>query len=274
MVCNGMDTKQTQTARLPAASVPLQSGRTIFALMLREMGTTYGRSPGGYIWAIIEPIGMIAVMSLAFSLIVRAPSLGNSFVLFYATGYLPFQFYGAIAGKVAAAISFSKSLLAYPSVTWLDAVLGRFALAFLTGVTVFCILITAILFVISSHVILDFAPIILGMILASMIGIGVGMLNCLLYGILPIWKSLWGIITRPLFIASGVLFIYEDMPPLVQDILWWNPLVHVTGLVRTGFYPTYYASYFSLAYVIGVSLVLICAGLLFLRTNHKTVLAA
>lgn len=272
MFFNGMDTQNDPLVRLPAASVPWQSARTIFSLILREMGTTYGRSPGGYVWAILEPIGMIVVLSLAFSLIVRTPSLGNSFILFYATGYLPFSLFGAISGKTASALNFSRALLAYPNVTWLDAILSRFTLEFLTGVTVFCILMTGILMTASTYVILDFAPIIIGMVLVAMIGLGVGMINCLLFGLFPIWKSMWGIISRPLFIASGVFFILEDMPPLVQDILWWNPLMHATGLVRTGFYPTYHATYLSLPYTFGIALISICVGLLFLRAYHKTLL--
>jgi capsular polysaccharide transport system permease protein len=272
MFCNGMDTQNDTLVRLPTASVPWQAGRTIFSLILREMGTTYGRSPGGYIWAILEPIGMIVILALAFSLIVRSPSLGSSFILFYATGFLPFQLYNNVSTKTATAINFSRALLAYPSVTWLDAVLGRFVLEVLTSTTVFCILITAILLVINSHVILDFTPIVVGITLAAMIGLGVGMINCLLFSIFPVWKSIWGIVTRPLIIASGVLFTLEDMPPTVQDILWWNPLIHITGLVRTGFYSTYHASYVSLLYTFAVALILICAGLLFLRANYKTVL--
>ena len=38
--------------------------RVVFALIIREMSTTYGRSAGGYIWAILEPVGAIALMSL------------------------------------------------------------------------------------------------------------------------------------------------------------------------------------------------------------------
>lgn len=236
------------------------------------MGATYGRSPGGYIWAIIEPIGMIAILSLAFSLIVRSPSLGNSFILFYATGFLPFQMFGDITNKTTNALLFSRALLSYPSVTWLDAILARFVLTFLTSLAVFCILLTGILVFGTSHVILDFLPIIISMILVASVGLGVGMINCLLVELMPIWKSIWSIVTRPLLIASGVLFIMEDMPTVVQDILWWNPLIHLTGLVRTGFYSTYHASYISIPYVLGVTLVLNCIGLIFLSAYHKTVL--
>ncbi len=272
MICNRMDTENDTLAHLPAASVLWQSLRTTFALILREMGTTYGRSPGGYIWAIIEPVGMILILSLAFSVIVRSPSLGTSFILFYATGYLPFFLYVTTAEKVTNAFRFSRALLTYPSVTWLDAVFARFTLNFLTGASTFSILMTGILAFVSTRVSLDLVPIVTAMVLASLIGLGVGLVNCLLIGFFPIWKSAWNIISRPLFIASGVLFVLEDMPPLVRDILWWNPLMHVTGLMRTGFYSTYYANYLSLSYAFGVALVLICIGLLFLSKYHKPLL--
>ena len=97
-------------------------------------------------------------------------------------------------------------------------------------------------------------------------------MNCLLAGLYPIWGQIWGIVSRPMFLASGIFFIYEDMPGLAQDILWWNPLLHASGEVRRGFYPTYDATYVSLAYGYGVALVLIALALVFLRRHHGTIL--
>lgn len=259
----------------PRLSTPrFLSLRTIIALMLREMTATYGRSPGGYVWAVVQPIGMILILALGFSLLMRAPSLGTSFVLFYATGYLPFDLYGALAMKVKMALAYSRALLAYPRVTWLDAILARFFLNIVTLSAVFCILMTGILMVVETRTVLDIQPILGGLALAALMGLGVGMMNCVLVGLFPVWDIIWGIINRPLFLASGVIFIYEDLPPLAQSILWWNPLMHVTGLVRTGFYPTYIASYISVPYVIGVALVLILLGLIFLRGHYKRILQA
>ena len=48
-------------------------GRTVLALMLREMATTYGRSAGGYLWAILDPVLGIALLSVLFSLALRHP---------------------------------------------------------------------------------------------------------------------------------------------------------------------------------------------------------
>lgn len=249
-----------------------QAIRTILALVLREMGTTYGRSPGGYIWAILQPIGALTVLSVAFSAVIRSPSLGTSFALFYATGFLPFSGYSEIQGKVSSALRFSKALLAYPRVTWIDTILARLALAVLTKATVGCIVFTGILSLVDTRAVLDIGPILNAILLTACIGLGVGMMNCLLNGLIPIWSNIWSIVTAPLFLASGVFFLYEDMPEFAQDILWWNPILHAVGEMRRGFYPTYEASYVSLIYGYGLSATLILLGLVFLRRHHKRVL--
>lgn len=250
----------------------MRSARTIFALILREMSTTYGRSPGGYVWAVLQPLGGIILLSLAFSVVVRAPSLGNSFVLFYATGYLPFEMFSNLSQRIGASLQYSRPLLAYPAVTWLDAVLARFLLNTLIGATVFAIMIGGIMIVVETRVVLDVGAILSGTMLAALCGLAVGMMNCLLMGYFPVWERIWGIVTRPLFLASGVLFLYEDLPPLVQDVLWWNPLLHSTATVRTGFYPSYHGEFISLTYSYGVTLVLILIALIFLRNGYKAAL--
>ncbi|WP_260008654.1 hypothetical protein [Leisingera sp. M527] len=60
------------------------------------MSTRYGRTPGGYLWAILEPMAAILFLAIGFSLVIRSPSLG-SFLLFYATGFLPFNLYQSIS---------------------------------------------------------------------------------------------------------------------------------------------------------------------------------
>lgn len=254
-------------------SVPKMSAlRAISALMIREINSTYGRSPGGYVWAVLQPIGMIALLSFGFSLLVRAPSLGTSFLLFYATGFLPYDMYNQLQKKIYKSITFSRPMLSYPRVTWIDAIFARFFLNALTLIAVFCIVITAVLLIVSDRTVIDLVPIIIGVLMTAAVGLGVGTLNCLILGLFPVWEVFWKIASRPMFIASGVLFILEDMPPLAQDILWWNPLIHATGLVRTGFYPTYEASYVSIGYGFGFAMITFAAGLLFMRAYHEKVL--
>ena len=260
-------------AALPRLKPPrFGAVRTITALMLREMATTYGASPGGYVWAILQPIGMLIILSFAFSLVMRSPSLGTSFILFYATGYMPYVLYVEIASKTGASLNYARALLAYPSVTWADAVLARFFLNTITNATVFIIVMTGILWFEESRTVLNPVPVVTAVAMAALLGLGVGLCNAIIGGLFPVWTNVWRIVTRPLFLASAVIYIYEDLPPLAQDVLWFNPIVHVTGWSRTGFFPTYEASYVSLTYGFGLALVLIFLGLVFMRAHYTTVL--
>ncbi|MCC5955662.1 MAG: ABC transporter permease, partial [Natronohydrobacter sp.] len=78
--------------------------------------------------------------------------------------------------------------------------------------------------------------------------------------------------TRPLFLISGVLMTYEDMPVFAQEILWYNPVIHLTGMMRHGFYPMYRPDYISLIFVAFCALIPMIAGLLLLRRHHRELL--
>jgi capsular polysaccharide transport system permease protein len=248
------------------------SSRTIIALILREMSTRYGRTPGGYLWGLLEPLAAIMILSVAFSLVMRTPRLGTSFILYYATGYMAFNLYQVLSATISKAISFSKPLLKYPAVTWVDAVAARFLLNSLTGLLITVLLLGGILAVIDSRTVLDLPPIIVALSLAMLLGLGVGVLNCALSGLFPLWEMIWAIITRPLFLASGVLFLYDAMPPLAREILWYNPLIHIVGRMRTGFYSTYTAAYINEVYVLVVALVCLALGLILLGRYHRDIL--
>ncbi|NDW33039.1 ABC transporter permease [Salipiger sp. PrR007] len=246
--------------------------RSVAALILREMATSYGRSPGGYIWAILEPIGGIVMLSLAFSAFLRHPSLGISFPMFYATGMMPFVMYSELQGKIASSLNFSKPLLAYPTVTFVDAIAGRFILAVMTKLLVSYIIFGGIMLIYETRVTLDFLHIFEAFALAGLLGLGLGTLTCFVFTRFPLAQQAWGIVTKPLFLVSGIFYLYETIPHPYQSYLWYNPLVHIIGIMRKGFYPTYDANYASPVYVLSIALISLTLGLLLLRRYHAEIL--
>ncbi|MBE9640240.1 ABC transporter permease [Salipiger pacificus] len=246
--------------------------RSVAALILREMATSYGRSPGGYIWAILEPIGGIVMLSLAFSAFLRSPALGVNFPMFYATGMLPFVMYTELQGKIASSLNFSKPLLAYPTVTFLDAIAGRFILGVMTKLLVSYIIFGGIMLLYDTRVTLDFLHIFQSFALAALLGLGLGTLTCYVFTRFPMAQQAWGIVTRPLFLVSGIFYLFETIPHLYQGYLWYNPLVHVIGIMRKGFYPTYDANYASPVYVLSIALISLTLGLLLLWRYHAEIL--
>lgn len=248
------------------------TARAVSALILREMATRYGRSPGGYAWAVLEPLGGIVVLGFGMSLLVRTPPIGGSFLLFFATAFLLFAMYQQLAGEIGRCINFSRALLFYPAVTWVDAVLARFILATLTNVVVMTLLFAGLLLSTDTRAHLDLGAITEAVVLTAFLGLGIGVINCVLFGLFDVWMQIWSIANRPLFFISGTFFLYEDMPGPLQDILWWNPLLHLTGLMRRGFYSTYEASYVSITYVCLVSGLCLFFGVVLLGRFHRVIL--
>ncbi|MBY5935541.1 ABC transporter permease [Tateyamaria omphalii] len=246
--------------------------RTISALILREMGGTYGRSPGGYLWALAEPLLGIALLSAIFSIGFRSPRLGENFPIFYATGVLPFFLFNDVSSKTAQAVNYSRQLLAYPRVTLIDAVLARYILALLTQLLISYVLLTGILWAFETRTTLEVDRVLMAYSMAAALGLGVGILNCFLMSMFQVWQRAYNIMTRPLLLVSGVIFIYESIPDPYQSWLWWNPLMHVTGELRGAFYKSYEAAYVTPAYVFGFAAISGAVGLLFLWRYYRDIM--
>lgn len=243
--------------------------RAVCALILREMATAHGRVPGGYLWAIIEPLLGIALLSAVFAITFQAPALGTSFPLFYASGLLPFLAFSDITNKLAQALNFSRPLFAYPAVGVMDALLARFLLAAGTQMAVASLLLAGILFLSETRATPDIAVLAQAAGVLAVLGFGIGAMNALLIGLLPLWQRIWAILMRPMFLVSGIFFTFEAVPLPWRDALWWNPLIHVVGLVRRGLYPGYDATYVSGLYVLALGLaVALLAGIGLMRWHR------
>lgn len=258
--------------RSTAGGIIRPTVRTVFALIVREMAVSYGRSPGGYLWMVLEPVLGTALLTSIFALALRSPPLGTNFAIFYASGLLPFTMYLMISNKVAQSVNYSKALLNYPRVTFVDAILARLILTVLTQLMVICIVFGGIMAIFDTRTVLELDRVLLSLSMATVLGLGVGVMNCFLTTMFPIYQQIWGIMMRPLFFVSGVLLLYDDMPKAAQDILWYNPLMHVTGEMRAALYPEYVGEYVSPTYVFVTAMVLTLAGLIFLRRYHRDML--
>jgi capsular polysaccharide transport system permease protein len=253
-------------------AVRFQRPRVLFALVVREMGTKFGRSYGGYLWAVAEPLGGIVLLTIAFSIALRSPPIGTNFALFYATGIIPVFLFNRVSNAVAAAISTNQGLLRYPVVTPLDAVFGKFVLEFLTAFVVGVLLFAGIILWFNLPVSLSPGAAFVGFTMAGLLGLGVGTLNCVLFGFFPTWRHVWNVLTRPLFLVSGLFYTFESLPANLQAVLWYNPLIHVVGRMRSGFYGSYEAAYVVEAYPLGVAGTAFVIGAYLLRRNASFLL--
>lgn len=267
-------TEQPDFSKLRSVNktLPFVTWRVITALILREMSSTYGRSIGGYVWVIAEPVLAIGLLSIIFSLGFRTPPIGTNFAMFYATGLLPFFMFLDVSTKTSQSLNFSKQLLGYRRVTFLDAILARAILATIGQVIVAVIVISCLTMAYETRTILNIPAALLSYAMAFAFAMSIGTMNAVIMAFFPVWQRVWGVITRPLILLSGVIMLPASVPQPWRDYLWFNPLVHVTGEMRHAFYYSYTADYVQPIYVFGISVVIGSISLLFLRRYHRDIL--
>lgn len=246
--------------------------RVIMALMLREMATRYGRSPGGYLWAVLDPLGTTLILAIAMSVLFAAPPLGSSFVLFKASGMMPFTVYTMVSGAISHAINFSRPLLRYPGVSWIDAIIARLILNVMTCLLIVFLILGGTMLWSDTRALPDVPMMLLSFCLAVGLGLGVGCGNIWFFMRYPVWEHCWNIVNRPMFLVSGVMFLPDQLPASIQNVLWYNPISHIIAIMRMGIYPLYAPTWVSVPYVLVCSLVPLVFGLIWVRRHHRDLL--
>ncbi|MDQ0318921.1 capsular polysaccharide transport system permease protein [Pararhizobium capsulatum DSM 1112] len=245
--------------------------RVVGALLIREMEARFGSKPGGYVWALLDPAAHIVLMTVLFQAIARAPALGTSFPLFFATGYLGFQFYQAMVGYINGAVKSNRTLLSYPNVAPFDTISARFLLQFMTTSLVACIVLGVIIGWIRVSPNLHWPPILQAATVAAVLDLGVGLINNVMFLKYPLYEQIFAIFNRPMFLVSGVFFLPDAIPLPYRDIVLLNPLIHVTMMFRTGFYDGYRAAGLDPGYLYNFAFLTLFLGML-LFTFSSTLL--
>lgn len=244
--------------------------RVVHALALRETRTRFGQNKLGYVWALLEPLFWIGTFAGLFEVADRGTPGGMAIVPFLATGVVTYELVMKTANKGSQAINGNKALLFYPQVQTLDLILARGALELATYAVVFALIIGGWAFTVPRVRIDDLLVLMNGLLLAGLLGMGLGLVLCGLNVLSPTVERIRGPLFRPLFWVSGLFFTAESLPKQVRDMLLYNPILHCIEMVRTGFFPDYHARHAEPMYVGAWILGLFFFGLtLERRVRHK-----
>jgi len=241
--------------------------RVVAALLIREMDARFGSKPGGYVWALLDPAAHVFLMTIVFQAIAHAPALGVSFPLFFATGYIAFQFYQATGSYLNGAVKANKSLLSYPNVAPIDTIFARYLLQLGTTVLVGLIVLGVIVAWMRAPLNLAWPAIIEAALVASGMGLGIGLINNVMFLKYALYEQIFTIVNRPLFLISGVFFLPDAIPHPYREIVLFNPLVHVVMQFRVGFYSEYRAAGLDMPYVYAFAFLTLFIGIVLFTSS-------
>jgi capsular polysaccharide transport system permease protein len=248
--------------------------RVIGALVRRETRAHFGESRLGYLWAVIEPLIHLLAYAVLFSFILRRrPLVGGSLVLFIVTGLVPYFLYSKLASYMTGAIVENRALLNLPLVKPFDVFASRAILESTTYLFVGVILLVGLfLSGVPQAVPRDPLNLAAAIIVIVSMGCGLGMVNAVLQTFISNWHTIFTLVSGPLYLLSGIYFLIDEIPPPLRDYLLYNPLLHLVGWFRSGFYPNYSVTYIDHGYALCWSIAALLLGLGVQRVARRKLL--
>ena len=246
-------------------------GDVIYALLVRELSSKFGKSRGGFIWVMVEPMAHILVPVITFGFIRQRMMPGVEYPIFLVYGFIPFLLFKAISLQIIDGVNAVKGLLAYRQVLLMDVFMAR-AIAYTLIQTIVYIVVLSGLAMLGYDVLparpIEFAGI-LG--LTVVFAFGLGVVFAALTSLVPDTRSVIRIIFMPLYFISGILFPVTRFPDSWVKWMAINPVLHLVELSRDmsldGYVPMKYTS---LAYPVALALGLTVVGLMLYRLRYLT----
>ncbi|MDB5513139.1 MAG: kpsM [Enterovirga sp.] len=250
----------------PATAVQL---RVLGALLLRDVKTRFGGKAANYLIAIGWPLVHMAVLLTIYTFMGRSAPVGNSTPLFFATGLLPYMTFQYPSRQMMLGPMMNGPLLSFPVVNFMDLVLARAILEFITA----CAVILLFAFILFSFGV-DITPrypaeAVSALAAALFLALSVGVVNTVINRFLKIWFIAYILVMILLYIASGIVFLPEAVPEKYRDILVWNPGLQVVEWFRSAYYEGYGKLTLDKTYVIVFSLVALAIGLTAERLTRR-----
>lgn len=235
------------------------------ALTVREMQASNSSYVYGYAWAIAEVIISLTALTVlkVFIHVLSPPAMPP--VLFLLTGAVPWFTFHNTASGMFQVVSQRRKLLLLPHVTPLDIMLAKAMSVLCTYGSVFFVGLVMADYFEGGMIPRSTAGLVLIYLLSWVMGMGFGLCLMPLIRIFPPGLKLLSIIWRFGLILSGVYFTISTIPSNYWVYLTWNPMLHVSELMRTYWFETYQTPIGNPFYVAVCAMSLMTFGLLLER---------
>jgi len=239
--------------------------RIVWALVMREMATRYGRDNLGFLWVIAEPMIFCSAVSVIYSMIRTPFESGIPIVQFTITGYMPMILVRNTVNYASFAVPVNSELLYHRIVTPLHLFISRCTMEFLGVTAAFIVIIffgnvfgyiglpRDILKLLSAWLLLAWLAFALTLILGA------------LTAIFEFVERFVQILTYIFLPLSGAFFMVAILPPRLRPAILTLPFIHCFELLRSGYFGRFLPVFYNVPYVVAWNVVLTLLGLLLIQ---------
>lgn len=240
--------------------------RVIWALVLREILTRYGRHNIGFLWLFVEPMLFTLGVTTLWTLTKAAHGVDLPIIAFALTGYSSVLLWRNMPGRAIGAIKPNLSLMYHRQVKVIDVLFARLLLE-AAGAT--------ISFVVLSLVFIsvgwlappeDVLQVIGGWLVLAWFGMSTALLLSAWGEQSELVDKLWHPASYLLFPLSGAAFLVDILPANAQDVVLYLPMVHCTEFIRDGYFGSKFHAHYNMQYAM---VICACINLIALAQLRK-----
>ena len=232
-----------------------ENRKALRVLVSRDLQRVYRGFRLGYLWSILEPLGMTIVLWFVFDILLGGRKLGeNPYFLFLSVAILPWWWFTKGITQSTKVFRGRSAPLTISLLPTQAAVVRVLLVSLADFILSLPIIIAAMLitWTFPGPWILLFP---VAMLLQLLLMYGLSLFVASVSALVPDFARIVRIIMRALFYLTPVLYAISNIPVGAQGLAVFNPLVGILGLYRVGFWPSETET--PMQFVIGVVIILI-----------------
>jgi capsular polysaccharide transport system permease protein len=244
--------------------------RVVWALLLREILTRYGRHNIGFLWLFVEPMLFTVGVTALWTAMKAVHGSNLPIVAFAVTGYSSVLLWRNMPARCILAMEPNLGLLYHRNVRPIDIYLARLMLEAAGAGISFVVLVLFFHFVGWLAFPEDVLQVIAAWLMLAWMGMGVAFLIGALSEFSEMVEKLWHPTQYLLFPLSGAAFLVNALPVEAQHYVLLLPMVHGVEMLREGYFGSQMVAHYSLGYMAVCNAILTLLGLAQVRKVSMT----
>jgi len=207
----------------------------LYALFLREVNVRFSAGKLGYFWVIFEPLLQISIF-VTVKVMLFGSNSTLDYPVFITLGFIGFNLFRHIVDRAMSVFSANKGLYAYKQVKPVDTIIARVLTEILITII---IMILFVLFGLYFNFDLNIQS--LGMLIFTFIwlilfGLSFGLFIAVIGVFFDSFQKVVKLVLSPLMFVSAIFYSMQDIPQTLQEILYYNPLVHFMEMLHANYF--------------------------------------
>ena len=236
-------------------------GRVIYALLMREILTRYGRHNIGFLWLFVEPMLFTTGVTILWTLTKAAHGSSLPIVAFALTGYSSVLLWRNMPGRCIGAVEPNLALMYHRNVRVIDIYVARLLLEAGGATISFVTLSLFYIYIGWLDPPDDVLVVAEGWLLIAWFGASLALLLAALSERSELVDRFWHPVSYIMFPLSGAAFMVDALPPVAQDYALYVPMVNGVELVREGYFGDQVRVHYDLPYLLGCCVALTIVAL-------------